>query len=79
MIVENTSVSSVTPNNMAGVCNMSKAATAMLADTLRLEFAPLSIKVVNLKTGAVKNNFFDESGVSETARGVYSFADARGG
>jgi 1-acylglycerone phosphate reductase len=44
---------------MAGIYNISKAATAMLTDTLRLELAPFGIKVVDLKTGAVKSNFFD--------------------
>lgn len=44
---------------MAGIYNMSKAATAMMTDTLRLELAPFSIKVIDLKTGAVKSRFFD--------------------
>jgi 1-acylglycerone phosphate reductase len=31
----------------------------MITDTLRLELAPFGIKVVDLKTGAAKSNFFD--------------------
>jgi 1-acylglycerone phosphate reductase len=58
MIVNNTSIVSVLPNPMAGIYNASKAAAAMLTDTLRLELAPFNIKVVDLKTGAVKTNFF---------------------
>ena len=59
LVANQTSISSVCPNPMAGVYNMSKAAAAMLTDTLRLELAPFNIKVVDLKTGAVKSNFFE--------------------
>src|SRR2546423_2589153 len=59
MVVNNTSIASVMPNPMAGIYNMSKAAAAMMTDNLRLELAPFGIKVIDLKTGAVKSNFFD--------------------
>ncbi|MCJ1388275.1 hypothetical protein MMC18_001120 [Xylographa bjoerkii] len=59
LVANQTSISSVCPNPMAGVYNMSKAAAAMLTDTMRLELAPFNIKVVDLKTGAVKSNFFE--------------------
>jgi 1-acylglycerone phosphate reductase len=59
LIANQTSISSVTPNPMAGIYNMSKAAAAMLTDTLRLELAPFKIQVVDLKTGAVASNFFE--------------------
>jgi 1-acylglycerone phosphate reductase len=58
MIVNNTSVASVTPMPMQGIYNSSKAAVAMLTDNLRLELAPFNIKVVDLKTGGVRSNFF---------------------
>ena len=58
IVVNNTSIVSVLPNPMAGVYNSSKAAAAMLTDNLRLELGPFKIKVVELKTGAVKTNFF---------------------
>jgi 1-acylglycerone phosphate reductase len=58
IIAINTSISSVVPTPMAGIYNASKAAAAMLTDNMRLELAPLGIKVVDLKTGAVKSRFF---------------------
>jgi 1-acylglycerone phosphate reductase len=58
MIVNNTSVASVTAMPMQGIYNSSKAAAAMLTDNLRLELAPFKIKVVDLRTGAVRSNFF---------------------
>lgn len=59
MIVNNTSISSVVPNPMGGIYNMSKAATAMMTDTLRLELAPFGIKIIALKTGTVKSKFYE--------------------
>ncbi|KAH7111506.1 hypothetical protein B0J13DRAFT_576951 [Dactylonectria estremocensis] len=58
IIAINTSISSVVPTPMAGIYNASKAAAAMLTDNMRLELAPFGIKVVDLKTGAVKSRFF---------------------
>ncbi|KAF7558284.1 hypothetical protein G7Z17_g63 [Cylindrodendrum hubeiense] len=68
IIVNNTSVSSVVPTPMAGIYNASKAAAAMLTDNMRLELAPFGIKVVDLKTGAVKSRFFgnQEGGTDPT-------------
>jgi 1-acylglycerone phosphate reductase len=57
MIVNITSRPSMTPTPMAGVYSMSKPVT--LTGTLRLELAPIGIKVVYLKTGAAKSNLFD--------------------
>jgi len=59
MIVNNTSIVSVFPIPMTGIYNASKAAAATLTDNLRLELAPFHIKVVELKTGAVRSKFFD--------------------
>jgi 1-acylglycerone phosphate reductase len=58
MIVNNTSIVSVLPSPMAGIYNASKAAAAMLTDNLRLELGPFNIKVIDLKTGVVRTNFF---------------------
>ena len=58
MVVNNTSIASVTPLPMQGIYNSSKAAAAMLTDNLRLELAPFNIKVIDLKTGGVRSNFF---------------------
>lgn len=59
VVVNNTSINSVLPIPMSGIYNASKAAAAMMTDTLRLELAPFDIKVVDLKTGAVKSNFYE--------------------
>jgi 1-acylglycerone phosphate reductase len=69
MIVNNTSIPSVTPTTMAGVYNTSKTVTAMLTDILRLELAPFGIKVVDLKTGTAKNNFFDNQACPRLSEG----------
>jgi 1-acylglycerone phosphate reductase len=42
MIINNASISSVTPSPMEGIYMMSNAATAMVTDSLRLELAPLA-------------------------------------
>jgi 1-acylglycerone phosphate reductase len=57
MIVNNTSIVSVASVPMQGVYSASKAAAASLTETLRLELAPFGIKVIDMKTGAVKTNF----------------------
>ena len=41
---------------------MSKAATVMMTDSLRLELAPFNIKIIELKTGAVKSKFYNQDG-----------------
>jgi len=58
MIVNQTSVSSVTPVPFQSTYNASKAAIAMYSNTLRLELSPFGVTVVDLKTGSVKSNFF---------------------
>jgi len=58
VIANNTSVASVAFVPHQGIYNASKAAAAMLTDNLRVELAPFGIKVVELKTGGVKTNFF---------------------
>jgi 1-acylglycerone phosphate reductase len=59
IIVNNTSVVSIVPGPHIGVYHASKAASAMLTDTLRLEMKPFGIRVVELKTGGVHSNFFE--------------------
>ena len=61
MVVNNTSIASAAPVPMQGVYNASKAAAAMLTDNLRVELTPFKIKVVDMRTGGVKSNFFDNS------------------
>ena len=57
MIVNNTSISSVslTPHN--SVYHASKAAAAMFSDHQRFEMESFGIRVVDLKTGCVHTNF----------------------
>lgn len=61
MIVNHTSAVSIIPNVHAGVYHASKAASAMLTDTLRLEMKPFSIHVVEIKPGGIRSNFFEIS------------------
>jgi 1-acylglycerone phosphate reductase len=56
IIVNQTSVGAVTALPFQAVYNSSKAALAMLSDTLRLELQPFGIKVVDLRTGVVRTN-----------------------
>lgn len=58
MIVNNTSVASVAAVPLQGIYNASKAAAASLTETLRLELQPFGIKVVDMKTGAVRSEFY---------------------
>ncbi|KAJ5373390.1 hypothetical protein N7517_005396 [Penicillium concentricum] len=56
LIVNQSSVGSVAVLPFQGVYTASKAAIAMLSDTLRLELSVLGINVVDLKTGVVRSN-----------------------
>jgi 1-acylglycerone phosphate reductase len=64
MIVNHTSVGSVTAMPFQGIYNSSKAALAMLTETMRLELAPFNIRVVELKTAGVKTNIVSNSNVN---------------
>ncbi len=61
IVANHTSVGSVTPIPFQGVYNASKAALAMLTSTLRIELAPLGVRVTELKTGGVKTNIIGNS------------------
>ena len=56
MIVNQTSVGAVTTLPFQAIYNASKAALAMLSDSMRLELEPFGIAVVDLRTGVVKTN-----------------------
>lgn len=60
MIINQTSISSVSTVPMTGLYNASKAAAAALTENLRLELAPFKIKVIDLKTGAVHSGLYDD-------------------
>ncbi|KAH8668998.1 hypothetical protein BX600DRAFT_539072 [Xylariales sp. PMI_506] len=67
VIVNQTSIGSVLTIPFQGVYNSSKAAMAMLSDSLRLELQPFGIKVVELKTGVVKTNLIKNQQSSKKA------------
>jgi 1-acylglycerone phosphate reductase len=54
MIINHTSLASVAAVPLQGIYNASKAAAASLTETLRLGLQPFGIKVVDMKTGAVR-------------------------
>lgn len=59
MIVNHTSSASALAMPFAATYNASKAAMASYTDTLRLEMEPFHIKVVDLRSGVIKSNIFD--------------------
>lgn len=62
-IVNTASVVAVVPYPFASAYAASKAAIAAYSNTLRLEVAPLGIKVVTLYMGMVSTNIFSVDGV----------------
>ena len=70
MVINNTSTASVMAFPFQSVYNASKAAAASMTDSLRLELAPFGIKVVDLKTGAVKTNFFSNIAANNHSRHI---------
>jgi short-subunit dehydrogenase len=61
MIVNHTSVGSVSAMPFHGLYSASKAALARLSDGMRLELGPFGIHVVELKTAMVRSNFIRNS------------------
>ncbi|KAK7900357.1 NADPH-dependent 1-acyl dihydroxyacetone phosphate reductase [Exophiala xenobiotica] len=66
-VVNQTSVASTMGLPWQGAYNSSKAAIASFSETMRLEFQPFGIKVIDLKTGAVKTPFFENMAQQHTA------------
>ena len=62
---------------MQGIYNASKAAAAMLNDTLRSELKPFGIQVIDLKTGLTKTNFLEnEMGTARLPKdSIYQIAE----
>jgi 1-acylglycerone phosphate reductase len=56
IVVNHTSLASVATVPFQGVYTASKAAIAMLSDTLRLELGALGVTVVDIKSGIVLSN-----------------------
>lgn len=81
MIVNHTSVGSVAALPFQGIYNSSKAALAMLSETMRLELSPFGIRVIDLKTAAVRTNLISNNNVNANAErlpgGLYTHRPAR--
>ncbi|EED24375.1 estradiol 17 beta-dehydrogenase, putative [Talaromyces stipitatus ATCC 10500] len=58
VIVNQTSLASVITFPFQGAYNAAKAAMAAFSDTMRRELEPFGVTVVDLKTGVVTSNFF---------------------
>jgi 1-acylglycerone phosphate reductase len=56
LIVNQTSISSACTVPFQSTYNASKAAIATFSDSQRLELAPFGVRVIDLKTGAVRSN-----------------------
>ncbi|KAJ4245549.1 hypothetical protein NW762_014058 [Fusarium torreyae] len=67
MIVNHTSVGSVTALPFQGVYNASKAAFAMLSETMRMELAVFRVRVIELKTAGVDTNIISNNNVNRKA------------
>ncbi|KAE8453970.1 hypothetical protein EG329_007746 [Mollisiaceae sp. DMI_Dod_QoI] len=66
MIVNQTSIASVTTLPFQSAYAASKSAMAMFSNTQRLELEPFGITIVELKTGVVKSNFIRNIQKEET-------------
>ncbi|KAI0555021.1 NAD(P)-binding protein [Xylaria curta] len=66
IIINQTSVGASVTIPFQAVYNSSKAAFAMLSDSMRLELQPFSVKVIDLRTGVVKTNLIKN--LQETQR-----------
>lgn len=77
MIINQTSIASVLNSPMQGIYNASKAASAMLNDTLRSELRPFGIRVIDLKTGLTETNFLEnQMGTARLPRdSIYQIAE----
>jgi NAD(P)-dependent dehydrogenase (short-subunit alcohol dehydrogenase family) len=68
VVANHTSLASVITVPFQGVYNASKAAIAMLSDTLRLELGALGITVVDMKTGVVRSNLIKNGQEAKPSR-----------
>lgn len=59
LIVNQTSIASLCTTPFSSVYNASKAAIASFSESQRLELSPFGVRVIDLKTGAVRSNISD--------------------
>ncbi|CAF9932449.1 MAG: hypothetical protein GOMPHAMPRED_006579 [Gomphillus americanus] len=57
MIVNQTSLAAATAIPFQSIYNSSKAAMAMVTDTMRLELQPFGVRVIELRTGVIRTSF----------------------
>ncbi|OAL40683.1 hypothetical protein AYO20_00419 [Fonsecaea nubica] len=75
IVVNQTSSAGLTPIAFQSAYNASKAAMIMFSDCMRLELAPLGIRVVDLKSSnASSNNFSNNLGAKLPAGSLYAVA-----
>jgi len=67
MIINHASVGSRAALPFQGIYNASKAALAMLTETMRLELAAFGIAVIDLKTAGVHTNIIANNNVNAKA------------
>lgn len=77
IIINTASVLARVPYPFSSAYNASKAAVAAYSDTLRLELAPLGIKVVTIYMGVVSTGISSPSTIKFNSNSL--FADAEGG
>lgn len=66
-VVNNTSIAALIPLPFQAVYCARKAAISNLASNMRLEFKPLGVTVIDVKTGVVNMRFFDNIRKEQTA------------
>ena len=66
MLINHTSCASIMATPFQAMYNASKSAAAMISDNFRLELAPFGIKVIDMKTGGVSTNFFQNMQTAHT-------------
>lgn len=70
LLINNTSIASIFGMPIQSAYNASKAATAMFTTCLRLELEAMGIKVVDLRTGAIKTNFMANMNSNNTPSNI---------
>ncbi|KAJ4993376.1 NADPH-dependent 1-acyldihydroxyacetone phosphate reductase 4 [Stagonosporopsis vannaccii] len=75
-IINTASVLAVVPYPFSSAYNATKAAVAAYSDTLRLELAPLGVKVVTLYMGVVSTGLSSPDGISFDPTSIYISAEA---
>lgn len=80
MIVNHTSVGSKAALPFQGIYNASKAALAMLSETMRLELeGSFGVRVIDLKTAGVRTNIIENNNVNRVKGGDAGGTNGGGG